>query len=295
MAFVLGGVVAPAQAMPSLERGCFEPAEYAGARVAGDDQRGADHRDISAAEQRAIEKRTRNVLAAKGTTSAWAGAEFSGASVPVYVHVMRDKAGNGDVTDTQISQQIAVLNKTFGGQESSSASNTGFTFTLAGVDRFNNDQWHADRKSTQYRAATRQGGADALNIWLVDFSYLGIATFPWDYARNPSIDGIRCTTPAARRQHRQLQPRRDRDPRGGPLVRALPHVPGRLHLHERRGLRHPGAGQLDQRLPRGPRLVLAARARPDPQLHGLRYDSCYTEFTGGQTSRMGTMWTAYRG
>ena len=53
---------------------------------------------------------------------------------------MRDKAGNGDVTDTQISQQIAVLNKTFGGQESSSASNTGFTFTLAGVDRYNNDQ-----------------------------------------------------------------------------------------------------------------------------------------------------------
>jgi hypothetical protein len=26
---------------------------------------------------------------------------------------------------------------------------------------------------------------------VVDFGYLGIATFPWDYAKNPGIDGIR--------------------------------------------------------------------------------------------------------
>ena len=296
MAFVLGGVVAPAQAMPSLERGCFEPAEYAGARVAGDDQRGADHRDISAAEQRAIEKRTRNVLAAKGTTPAEAGAEFSGASVPVYVHVMRDKAGNGDVTDTQISQQIAVLNKTFGGQESSSASNTGFTFTLAGVDRFNNDQWHADRKSTQYRAATRQGGADALNIWLVDFSYLGIATFPWDYARNPSIDGIRV--------HYASLP-------GGSIAN---YNLGETATHEAGhwfGLYHtfqggctstndevsdtPAQGSSTNGCPEGRDSCSLPGLDPIHNYMDYSDDACYTNFTSGQSSRMDQMWAAYRG
>ena len=49
---------------------------------------------------------------------------------------------------------------------------------VAGVDRFNNNQWHQDKQSNVYRKQTRQGGANALNIWIVDFKYLGIATFP---------------------------------------------------------------------------------------------------------------------
>ena len=28
-------------------------------------------------------------------------------------------------------------------------------------------------------------------MWLVDFDYLGIATFPWDDASAPAIDGVR--------------------------------------------------------------------------------------------------------
>ena len=84
-----------------------------------------------------------------------------------------------------------MLNATFAGAESGEAANTGFSFTLAGTDRFYNDTWHRDGASSKYRKQTRQGGADALNIWLVDFNYLGIATFPWDYSRNSGIDGIR--------------------------------------------------------------------------------------------------------
>ncbi|UUZ59784.1 hypothetical protein [Nocardioides sp. B-3] len=146
-----------------------------------------------------------------------------------------------------------MLNATFGGQESATAAATGFTFTLAGVDRFNNDQWHHDRKSTQYRAATRRGGANALNIWLVDFSYLGIATFPWDYSRNPSIDGIRVqytSLPGGSATNYDLGETATHE--AGHWSRALPHVPGRLHDHQRRGERHRGAEQCLERLPRGP-------------------------------------------
>nr|MBA2444153.1 zinc metalloprotease [Nocardioidaceae bacterium] len=183
----------PAQAMPAREGsgsvGCFEPASTgAGARSATG-ERQADHRDVSRRQQRAIERRTARILDRQGVT---AGETTQlAATVPVYVHVMADKAGVGNATDTQISNQIAVLNKTFGGQESTAAANTGFTFTLTKTDRYYNSTWHADRQSTTYRSKTRLGGANALNIWLVDFKYLGIATFPWDYAANPKIDGIR--------------------------------------------------------------------------------------------------------
>ena len=145
-------------------------------------------------------KAARGIAVPKGALAA--------ATVPVYIHVMRDAAGNGDVTDTQISQQIAVLNTTFAGQESSQAANTGFTFTLAGVDRYNNTQWHQDKQSSTYRKKTRLGGKNALNIWLVDFAYLGIATFPWDYAqpagdrRHPGAVHL-----AAGRLGDELQPR----------------------------------------------------------------------------------------
>ncbi|CAA9350599.1 MAG: hypothetical protein AVDCRST_MAG24-1772, partial [uncultured Nocardioidaceae bacterium] len=69
---------------------------------------------------------------------------------------------------------------------------------------------------------------------------------------------------------RQLRPRQDRDPRGRPLARALPHLPGRLHDHERRGGRHPGAVVVDRGLPDRAELLLAAGAGPHPQLHGLQ-------------------------
>ncbi len=296
----LAGAATPAVAMPTLERQsyCFDAESVVGAaaaRGAGDGARGLDHRDISLREQHAIAEQTRLALARKGTTPAEAAADFSGATIPVYVHVMRDKAGNGDVTDSQISQQITVLNRTFGGQESSSAADTGFTFTLAGTYRYNNDQWHKDRKSTQYRSQTRKGGADALNIWLVDFSYLGIATFPWDYSKQPGIDGIRV--------HYDSLP-------GGSIAN---YNLGETATHEAGhwvGLYHTfqgGCTSTNDEVSDTPAQSSSTNGCPEGRdscsLPGLdpihnymdySYDSCYTEFTAGQAARSASMWTAYR-
>ena len=144
---------------------------------------GLDHRGISAAEQRAIARRTNSRLAAKGATGVSERAAAVARTVPVHFHVMRDAAGRGNVTNRQISRQIAVLNGDYSG--------IGFPSTLIGIHRYKNTAWHHDRQSAHYRAVTRRGGANALNIWLVDFQYLGIATFPWDYAKKRRIDGIR--------------------------------------------------------------------------------------------------------
>ena len=105
---------------------------------------------------------------------------------------MLSKQGDGDVSPNQISHQIAILNQTYQGRDVDGAGvNTGVGFVLAGTNRIVNDKWHLDQQSKNYRAQTRQGGKNALNIWLVDFDDLGIATSPWDYKAAPGIDGIR--------------------------------------------------------------------------------------------------------
>ncbi|WP_246081845.1 zinc metalloprotease [Nocardioides litoris] len=269
---------------------CFEP----GAEVATSARGGqeADHRDIDAAEQREVDRRTDRILA--GMSAAQRRAAVSG-PVPVYVHVMAGKNGEGNVTDAQVVEQVAVLNETFAGAESGAAADTGFTFTLAGVDRFYNDTWHRDGASSKYRKDTRKGGANALNIWLVDFKYLGIATFPWDYAKNPGIDGIRV-------QYSSLP--------GGD---ATDYDLGKTTTHEAGhwfGLYHTfqgGCTETNDEVADTPAQSSPTSGCPEGRdscaLPGLdpihnymdySYDACYDQFTPGQAARARQMFTAYR-
>jgi hypothetical protein len=289
----LVGLASPAQARPAVERHCVTADA-----PASDSARGGfaerDHRAISAKEQRQIKHRTSRVLRLKGISPKKAAGAT--ATVPVYVHVMRDASGAGDVTDRQISQQVAVLNKTFGGQESGAAADTGFSFSLAGTFRYNNDQWHEDKSSTTYRKATRKGGANALNMWLVDFKYLGIATFPWDYEKHPGIDGIRV--------HYASLP-------GGAIAN---YNLGETATHEAGhwfGLYHtfqggctetndevadtPAQATPTNGCPEGKDTCPAPGVDPIHNYMDYSYDSCYTEFSLGQSARAGQMWTAYRG
>ncbi len=292
-ALTVSGLAAPAQARVADADFCLEQEAVDPADGARGGRAGLDHRGISLKEQRAIAARTDRILgAAKARQSAAAAA----ASVPVYVHVMRDAAGGGDVTDQQIAQQISVLNSSFGGAGGTGAANTGFTFSLAGTYRYNNNQWHQDKQSSAYRKQTRKGGANALNIWLVDFNYLGIATFPWDYSRNPGIDGIRV-------QYTSL-----------PGGSATNYNLGETATHEAGhwfGLYHtfqggctatndevsdtPAQSSPTTGCPEGRDSCTLPGLDPIHNYMDYSYDSCYTMFTGGQSSRMSQMWTAYRG
>ncbi|RHW26902.1 zinc metalloprotease [Nocardioides immobilis] len=286
-------LAAPSQARPVDDRvsACVE-GEGHGASARGG--HGVDHRDVSPREQRAIARKTKARLRAQGVTRA--ELRNRSVSVPVYVHVMAASDGTGDVTDAQIADQIDVLNETFAGGESPDAADTGFSFSLAGTDRFYNDAWHQDHASSKYRKATRQGGANALNIWLVDFKYLGIATFPWDYQRNGGIDGIRVHY--------------DSLPGGGIANYDL----GETATHEAGhwfGLYHTfqgGCTELNDEVADTPAQSSPTSGCPagrdSCELPGLdpihnymdySYDSCYTEFSPGQASRAQSMWAAYRG
>jgi hypothetical protein len=290
-AFLLvAGTLMPAQAAPPRgERAaCFDPVGVdAGAR--GGDGRDPDHRDISATEQAAIETRTAQIL--RGRPGGKPGATVN---VPVHVHVMAAADGTGDVTDQQIAEQVAVLNRTYGGAESTEAAATGFTFTLAGVDRYYDDAWHNDKQSNVYRKATRQGGADALNMWLVEFGYLGIATFPWDYANQGAVDGVRVlwsSLPGGTETNYNL---------GETATHEVGHWLGLYHVFQ--GGCRDGDEVVDT-----PAQSVATNGCPEGQdscagggvdsIHNYMdysYDSCYTQFTLGQATRMQQMWSAYR-
>jgi hypothetical protein len=287
------GPVAPASAMPAPEATtlCVDPHDpTSAARGAGEDHRDLDHRDVSATEQRAIERRTDAILDRQR------GPAAEGATIPVYVHVMRDSIGNGDVTGRQIAEQIAALNRTFSGGESSSAADTGYTFALVDTFRYDNDQWHRDRASTKYRALTRRGGSNALNIWLVDFGYLGIATFPWDYRKHPDVDGVRVnydSLPGGSIPHYNL---------GETATHEVGHWLGLYHTFQG-GCTTPNDEVDDTPAQSGPTSG-CPEGRDSCDLPGLdpihnymdySFDSCYTQFTPGQDARMDRMWTAYRG
>jgi len=281
----------PAQARPAGLDGSVSCVEGEGSSARGG--HGPDHRTISAQEQRAIARQTRAQLRQKGVTRAEIRA--TSVTVPVYVHVMAAADGTGDVTDAQIAAQIDVLNTSFSGGKSPDAADTGFSFTLAGADRYYNSAWHKDRSSAKYRKATRQGGANALNMWLVDFKYLGIATFPWDYARNGGIDGIRV--------HWDSLP-------GGSIAN---YNQGETATHEAGhwfGLYHTfqgGCTTLNDEVGDTPAQSSPTSGCPEGRdscdLPGLdpihnfmdySYDDCYTEFTPGQATRGQSMWAAYR-
>jgi Pregnancy-associated plasma protein-A len=150
-----------------------------------------DH-DEKEREQVAQENsRFKKALAASGQEVERAAGSVT---VPVYFHVIRSGTGAGDVTDAQIDAQIAVLNDAYSGD--TGGANTPFRFTRAGVDRTNNDAWYTmgygSQEEKAAKAALRKGGAETLNIYTANLGggLLGWATFPSDYRKRPSQDGV---------------------------------------------------------------------------------------------------------
>ena len=273
----------------TVEQECHDADGQAGARGG----RALDHRAISAKEQRLIKTRTDRILDRRGISARQA--KRASATVPVYVHVMAATSGEGDVTDAQIADQIDVLNATFAGAESGDAADTGFSFTLAGTDRFYNNTWHRDGASSKYRKQTRQGGADALNIWLVDFNYLGIATFPWDYSGSSGIDGIRvhyASLPGGDATNFNL---------GETATHEAGHWFGLYHTFQGgctttndEVADTPAQGGPSSGCPTGADTCSLPGLDPIHNYMDYSFDTCYNQFTPNQATRMQNMFAAYR-
>ena len=256
-----------------------------------------ERNEMTAAQVAAAEKDFQARLQAKRTAGTMAVQAV--VTIPVVFHVVTATNGTGNVTDAQINQQIAEMNQDYAGGESSQASNTEFQFTLQSIKHWANNSWFNDPDSAAgeraLKTATHTGNQRTLNIWSTNTGYLGYATFPEWYAGDPQLDGIVI-------QYGSLP--------GGPITN---FNLGKTATHESGhwlGLYHTfeggcGAGN-DQvsdtpaertstsGCPASKDTCPAAGVDPIHNYMDYSYDSCYNQFTPGQTSRMKSQWAAYR-
>ena len=230
-----------------------------------------------------------------------AGKNFK-ATIPVYVHVITDGA-TGSLTNTQIADQITVLNRTFAGGEG--GANTGFSFRLAGVTRTDNAEWFyagpGGNPEHSMKRALHQGGDNALNFYSTTAGeFLGWAYLP-DIVTKPGqqyLDGVVIDWESIPGTSTTYAGRYDQ---GETATHEVGHWLDLEHTFYG-GCNAKGDFVSDtppertatSGCPAGKDTCPQAGLDPIHNYMDYSYDSCYTEFTAGQTQRMRDAWLLYR-
>jgi hypothetical protein len=230
-----------------------------------------------------------------------AGSEFA-VTVPVYFHVVTDGA-TGNLRNSQIADQIRVLNNTFAGGEG--GFDTGFSFVLAGVTRTNNAAWfYANPGGVNehtMKQTLRQGGPSALNLYTTTAgAYLGWAYLP-DIVTKPGqvyLDGVVIDWESLRRVSDTYAGRYDQGETG---THEVGHWLNLLHTFDG-GCSAKGDFVDDTPPEKTPTsgcpadkdTCSAPGLDPIHNYMDYSYDQCYTEFTAGQAQRMRDAWLFYR-
>ncbi len=143
--------------------------------------------DLSEAERAMVQEEMIAIMEANDidvNAAAEAGKNF-----PVIINCIRNSSGTqGNVTLTQMSNQISVLNSAFAG--------TGISFTWRYYRYVNNSSWFTMTPGSSAEASAKSALHFGDNTWLNIYTanpsggLLGWATFPWWYSGNPSDDGV---------------------------------------------------------------------------------------------------------
>ncbi len=219
-----------------------------------------------------------------------------GGGINVYFHVINNGTGiaNGNVPDSMIQAQIAVLNDAYAG--------TGWSFNLVSIDRTTNSTWYAMGASAERDAknALRQGTADDLNIYSANpgGGLLGWATFPSSYSGNPMNDGVVLlfsSLPGGSAAPYNL---------GDTGTHEVGHWMGLYHTFQG-GCAGAGDSVNDTPAEKSPAFgcPVGRDSCPgkkalgiDPIENFMDYtdDACMDRFSAGQDTRMDQMWTSFR-
>jgi Pregnancy-associated plasma protein-A len=223
------------------------------------------------------------------------------ATIPVWVHVITPDGTTGNVSDALIDDQIAVLNNTYAGGEG--GFNTGFRFTLAGVDRTVNADWFNANPGGAERAMKRAlhtGGPETLNMYLTTAGdYLGWAYLP-DVTQkgNAFLDGVVIDWESLRGASTTYAGRYDQ---GETATHEVGHWLNLEHtfFHGCNGDGDfvddtPYEATPTSGCPAGKDTCPAPGLDPIHNYMDYSYDQCYTEFTAGQSARMQDAWLTYR-
>src|ERR1051325_3762649 len=221
-------------------------------------------------------------------------------NVNVYVHVIRNSAGTaGNLTATQINNQMKVLNDAFAGV--TGGYNTPFRFTLVGTDYTNDNSYYTCQPGTtaerNMKNALHKGTAKDLNLYFNNMGggLLGWATFPSDYSHAPLMDGVvilNSSIPGGSAAPYNL---------GDTATHEVGHWVGLYHTFQG------GCSKNNDQVADTPAEKNPAFGCPiqdscpatgnDPVENFMDYsdDSCMYKFTAGQAQRSDTQCATYRG
>lgn len=221
----------------------------------------------------------------------------NGGNINVYVHVITNSTGGGNLPDSQINDQISVLNAAY--------KTGGWSFTLKGKDVTANDQWYTMQPGTpaekNAKETLRKGSAADLNLYSANIGggLLGWATFPKDYTKSPLMDGVvilYSSFPGGSATNYD---------EGDTGTHEVGHWMGLYHTFQG-GCREIGGGdgvadtpaekEANYGCPPDSTNTCADNQGNDP-VHNFMdyvYDRCMYEFTAGQYARAQSEWNAYR-
>ncbi|KAJ8523000.1 hypothetical protein ONZ45_g521 [Pleurotus djamor] len=233
----------------------------------------------------------------------WASARkdnYKVAPLNVYFHIIQksDSVEGGNIPDSQIEEQVAIMNKDFEG--------SGLSFKLANTTRTTNEKWFTTAgpeasEQTEMKEALRQGDEKDLNVYTVGFEsgaskgILGYATFPSDAKSELKDDGVvvlYSTLPGGATENFN---------KGRTLVHEVGHWTGLYHTFQG-GCTGEG-DQVDDTpaeagpasgCPRGSDTCPAEGEDPIHNYMNYSYDNCMEEFTQGQVDRLKDQMATYR-
>ncbi|MEM7479819.1 MAG: zinc metalloprotease [Acidobacteriota bacterium] len=217
-------------------------------------------------------------------------------NIPVAFHVVykrRRGVTTGNVPQSQIDDQIDVLNAAYAG--------TGFSFTLASVDRTRSNRWfdrcYTTGQERRMKQALTVSPATTLNIYTCNPAggILGWAYFPDSYPESSYWHGVvllHSSLPGGSAAPYNL---------GDTGTHEVGHYLGLYHTFQG-GCSSPGDAVADTPPEASPAYGCpigrdtCAGGGPDPIFNFMDYtdDACMDEFTAGQTSRMHAMVSTYK-
>ena len=142
----------------------------------------------SAAERMTIESKLKAFRASQSPLRGVASATVVDKIIPMHFHVITTNSGVGNISDTQIANQISVLNVAYAG--------SGFQFSHHGTTRVKNTTWFngCDKASTerQIRKSLAIDPAHVFNAYSCGpgGGLLGRATFPSYFPENSYMHGV---------------------------------------------------------------------------------------------------------
>jgi hypothetical protein len=238
----------------------------------------------------------------------------AGGVITVNLHVIYS-GSEGNVSDSQLDAQIAVLNNNYAGRDYNGnpvagAANTGYTFVRGTTDRTNSSKWFkmtpGSRAEQQAKNALVKNPTTSLNLYTCKpgQNLLGWATFPWNLAGNPNMDGVVI--------HYGSLPNGYLSPYnlGGTATHEVGHWIGLYHTFQggcTGGDVLPGCANGGDYVCDTPAEATSTSGCPDSKdtcsgggadpIHNyMDYstDICYTNFTAGQDARADGMMASYR-